>query len=93
MSVDFPRPVWPAYQLETYALILNEVEVRAVRTDDHDIELEPAFEEFVLDLAGDHCVSVIRTGTVQTASRDLIIAEGDSECQRYTTPLTVEPNV
>lgn len=42
-SVDLPSPVWPGVRGISAPVL----------TDDHDVELEPALEELVLDLARD----------------------------------------
>lgn len=60
MSVDFPRPVCPAFQTVTDRPARFRTRRR---TNDNDIELEPAFQELVLDLRGNGVETDVGSGT------------------------------
>jgi hypothetical protein len=52
MSVDLPRPVWPAL-CQNNSPHMMSVYAMPGRTDADDVELEPALHELLLNLLGD----------------------------------------
>ena len=70
MSVDFPKPVWPAHvggHVNDVGLFVQPpwavaVILEEARTDGDHVELEATLQELVLDLRGDTVETDIRRG-------------------------------